>query len=70
MSKRMYEKGRKITSIEDFASCQSEWYWCFGGSTRHRTVLENQQYSTLMKMISNGHLYTAKKIGKEERDRI
>jgi len=66
MSKRMYEKGRKITSIEDFASCPSEWYWCFGGSTRHRTVLEHQQYSTLVKQIYNGQLYTAKKIGKEE----
>ena len=66
MSKRMYEKGRKITSIEDFASCPSEWYWCFGGATRHRKVLENQLYSTLMRMISNGQIYTAKKIGEEE----
>ena len=66
MSKRKYKKGRLINSILDFEFCGCNWFWCFGGKTMHRTVLENQQYAVLKKMIIKGHLYTAERIEDEK----
>ena len=60
MSKSTYRKGRKITSVCDFETCESVWFKRFD-RTKHRSVLENLQYRTLRNEIHKGVIFIAEK---------
>ena len=65
MSKRKYEKGKRISSIAEFERSTCEFFiWRY--ATRHRTILESLQYRTLKETINHGCLYEAKKIEEED----
>lgn len=61
MGKRKYREGIRIQSLSQFESCESQWFM-WNGATRHRSVLENQRYKTLVSVIYGGGLYTAERI--------
>ena len=61
MSKRKYRAGIMIQSVAEFESCESQWF-IWNGRTRHRSVLEHEQYKTLALFIYCGRLYTAERI--------
>lgn len=67
MSKRKYKKGRQITSVSDFDSCESLWY-IWNEKTIHRSFLISLQYRTLVNLIMRGCIYIADLIKKEEQD--
>ena len=49
-----------IHSVAEFESCESQWF-IWNGRTRHRSVLEHEQYKTLALFIYGGRLYTAER---------
>lgn len=61
MSKRKYEKGKRIDSISEFSFCESQWY-IWREKTTHRSILTSLQYHTLEQFIKHGMIWVAKKI--------
>ena len=57
-SRSKYKQGRKIESIEDFEKSTASWFkW--HNRTKHRKVLECQQYRALKQFIQSGYIYEA-----------
>ena len=57
-SRTKYKQGRKIESIEDFEKSTASWFkW--HNRTKHRKVLECQQYQALKGFIKSGCIYEA-----------
>lgn len=65
MSKAKYRKGKKICSVSEFDTCESNWYK-FNGKTTHRAFLISLQYRTLSDIIKCGRLYVADFINESE----
>ena len=61
MSKRKYEKGKRICSVSDFEKSDATFF-IWNDRTRHRSVLISLQYRTLESIIYAGRLYEAQLI--------
>lgn len=63
MSKRRYEKGKRICSMAEFEASKADWF-IWRDKTTNIGVLISLQYRTLQKFIYMGMIWEAKK--KEE----
>lgn len=73
MSKRKWEKGRRIYSTTDFSIVKEHHPWFIvNGKTMHKSVLENMTFRTVEGFIRRGQVFAAvptneKLIGKSTR---
>ena len=60
-NRRLYTKGKQVTSIEDFLKLKAKGYFYFywRDSIRHISVLESLQFRVLNDLIRNGCIFIA-----------
>lgn len=67
MYKRKYQKGERITSMEQFAQwVGQEQHVYVRGKFNHFGWVTNMQYRVIANLVNGGHVHKAVKIIKEE----
>lgn len=58
MSKRIYKKGARVSSVGMFEALGTQWF-ILNGKTTHRSVIENMTYRTIAGFVRRGQLHEA-----------
>lgn len=58
MSKPIYRKGARVSSIGMFEALGTQWF-ILNGKTTHRKVIENMTYRTISGFVRRGQLHEA-----------